>query len=272
MEAAQLGSRFDPDLPYEHLARLAVGLERVGLAPGAISREHLLATQTLPQRVLSDKPVELGDKLVMPAEREVSVDAILDRHQPPLVQARGVIDDCRLVGEVAERGSAPQRQCLVQPVGRPPRLAGGQGGAALLGERVETRGVDVVVADDEPVAARLRDEVAVAERLAQRRDMVVQTARRRRRRCLAPQAVDQALTGDGRVRVHEQHGEQQSLAALPDLGAVGAVVDLQLSEDAIAHRSVGATVPGEGQVCDRIWPSPRILRPSGLRSPCHVSE
>jgi hypothetical protein len=90
----------------------------------------------------------------------------------------------------------------------------------------------------------------VPERFAQRRYVVVQAPGRGRRRRLAPQGVDQALPGDGLVGVHEQNGEQHPLAAVRDLNAVSAIVDLQLSEDAVAHRVFGRPYQATGHPRD----------------------
>ena len=53
---------------------LAVGLERLGLAPGAVEREHLLAAQPLAQRMLADERLELAGDLGVAAAGEVRVD------------------------------------------------------------------------------------------------------------------------------------------------------------------------------------------------------
>ena len=46
-------ARLDPEAVDEHLARLPVGGQRVGLAPAAVQREHQLRMQALAQRVLA---------------------------------------------------------------------------------------------------------------------------------------------------------------------------------------------------------------------------
>ena len=237
MSPPQRRPGLDAELLDQQAARLLERLQRVGLAARPVQRDHLLAAQTLAQRVLGDQPVELRDHETVPPERQVGVDTVLHGCQAPLVQARGLIDESGLVGEIAERGSAPQRQRLVQLVRGPVGLAGGERGTTLVGERFEPGGVQAVVGHDQSVAARLGDEMTVAERLAQGRYVVVQAPGRGRRRRLAPQCVDQPLGGHRLVGVHEQHGEQQPPAPVRDLDASGAVVDnLQLSEDAVANR------------------------------------
>ena len=56
-----------------------VGLQRLGLTAGTVEREHQLSPKPLSQRMLRDERLELGSDIVVPAEREVSVDALLDR-------------------------------------------------------------------------------------------------------------------------------------------------------------------------------------------------
>ena len=51
MQAPQLRAGLDADLAHERVAREAVGLERVGLAPRAVEREHALRVQLLAQRL-----------------------------------------------------------------------------------------------------------------------------------------------------------------------------------------------------------------------------
>ena len=96
--------------------RGAVGLQRVRLAAVAVEREHELAAQPLAHRMLAHERLQLSDHARMVAERQLRLDAQLDRRQPQLVQA----DDRPLgewrVAEVRQRRAAPQRQRLAQTV------------------------------------------------------------------------------------------------------------------------------------------------------------
>ena len=75
-----------PEALDERLPRLAVDLERLGLAARAVEREHLLAAQPLAQRVLGDERLELGDERRVPPERELGVDPLLERREPQLLE------------------------------------------------------------------------------------------------------------------------------------------------------------------------------------------
>ena len=95
-------------------ARLAVGGQRLGLAAGAVQREHALGVQALAQRMRGDQRVELADHLGVAARREVGVDRALGRAQPQLLEPADLGGRERLVGDVGERVAAPQRERLAR--------------------------------------------------------------------------------------------------------------------------------------------------------------
>ena len=66
-------------------ARLAVQLKRLGFAPAAIQGEHPRRAQALAQRMLGRQRLELGDQRGVTAEREIGVDADLQRLQAQLL-------------------------------------------------------------------------------------------------------------------------------------------------------------------------------------------
>ena len=53
LESLQRRARIDSELVPQMLSRLPVGLERLGLTPAAVQREHQLAVQPLAQRMLA---------------------------------------------------------------------------------------------------------------------------------------------------------------------------------------------------------------------------
>ncbi len=61
LELLQRRARVDPELVHERPARVLVGVERLGLPPGAVERQHLLPAQALSQRVLPHEGGELRD-------------------------------------------------------------------------------------------------------------------------------------------------------------------------------------------------------------------
>jgi hypothetical protein len=71
----------------EHAPRVLVCGQRLGLAPGAIEREHQLTPEALPERVLVRQDLQLAGELGMPAEGEFCLDAPLEHGQPEVFEA-----------------------------------------------------------------------------------------------------------------------------------------------------------------------------------------
>jgi hypothetical protein len=154
------------------------------LAPGAIEREHQLGAQALSQRLAGDQRLELADELAMPSVREIQVDHRFGGGEPQLLQAPDLGRGERLVRDVGQRRSAPERE----------RVARG----ALGDQTLEAARVDVVGGDPQLVAAAARDDRRPGvEQPAQMRDVLLDHLRRRRRRVLAPQPFHQLVGGDG---------------------------------------------------------------------------
>ena len=117
LQLLQRRARLDPELVDEHAAGGLVGGQRLGLAARPVEREHQLAAQALAEGVLRRQRVELRDQRGVAAEREVGVDPHLDREQVHLLEAPDRRLGERLVGEVGERGAAPERERLAQLLG-----------------------------------------------------------------------------------------------------------------------------------------------------------
>ena len=118
----------DAELAGQQVAGPAVGGQRVGLPAAPVQRQHQLAVQPLPQRMVPDQPVQLGGQRVMPAQRQVSVDPRLKRGQPQLLQAGRLGPGERVVGQVGQHRTAPQAQ-------RPAQRLGGLGVPARVQRR-----------------------------------------------------------------------------------------------------------------------------------------
>ena len=116
----------------EQPARLPVELERLGLAPAAVQREHALGSQALPHRVRGAQRLELADQRRVPAQRQVGLDARLERLQVQLFQPRDLAGGERVEREVRKRRAAPQRERLAQTGGGFVVLAIGEGTAPVL--------------------------------------------------------------------------------------------------------------------------------------------
>ena len=116
VQAPQLGARLDADLLDQRAPRSPVRLERLGLAPAAVEREHPLRVQPLAQRVLGQQRIDLADELVMAAGGQVRVDRQLRGRQPQLLEPADLRRRERLVGQVRQRIAAEQRQRLARRV------------------------------------------------------------------------------------------------------------------------------------------------------------
>jgi hypothetical protein len=90
----------DAELVGQQVADMTVGGERLRLPAAAVERQHELAVQPFPQRVLGGQLVEFGGQRVVPAERQVGVDPGFHRGQPQFLQAHGLRLDERVVGQV----------------------------------------------------------------------------------------------------------------------------------------------------------------------------
>src|SRR4051794_8838414 len=160
LEPAQGRSWLDAEVVDHAPPRLGEDPQRVGLAAGAIQRKHLLAGEPLAQRMLGHESLELRRHLAMAAEREVSVDALLDCAHPQLLEPLCLVADGRLIGEIGERRPAPERQRLAQDGSRALGVAGCRRGAALIHERRELLAVEFAAGDAHPIAVALRDKDA----------------------------------------------------------------------------------------------------------------
>ena len=134
LELAQLPPGLEAQLVDERAPRGAEALQRLRLAARPVEREHLLRAQALAQRVLAHQPFELGHEPGMTPEPEVSLDALFDRREPQLLQARRFVLREPLVRKLAERRPAPQRERRVQQRGGARRV----GRARLFEETART--------------------------------------------------------------------------------------------------------------------------------------
>ena len=67
MQVAQLGARLDGQVGGQEVAHLAVGAQRIGLAAGAVQRQHPLQPEPLAERMGSGERLQLGDEIAVPA-------------------------------------------------------------------------------------------------------------------------------------------------------------------------------------------------------------
>jgi hypothetical protein len=155
VQRAQLRTRLDAELIDQQPPAGREDVERLGLAAGAVQREHQLPTQALAQRVLGDQRLELRGDLAVTAQSQPRLHVVLEGGDPLLLQAPDRLLGPRLVAQVGERRAAPQRQRLGQHVGgvlRAGRLP--RAGRQLL----EARDVQLLGTDPRHVARAHGDD------------------------------------------------------------------------------------------------------------------
>jgi hypothetical protein len=183
----------------------------------------------------ADGGLELGNELSVTAQAEVGLDALLERLQPQLLEARDLGLSERLVGEVGQRRTAPQRERLPEFRCRALRIAVSQPAPAVREQLVEPFRVKLAWHQFQRVATALRDQAAVSDHPAQLRDVDVDAVQCAGRRRLAPQRVDQPVGRNGVTGVDEQDGQQRPLLASAERELAGPIAHLKRPEYTELH-------------------------------------
>jgi len=92
----------------------------------------------------NDEVFELGDDWSVQAQRELGIDPQLERGQPELLEPRDLELRERLIGEVCERRSAPERDRVGQCSCRGCRISFGEQFSPLGKQPLETVKVELV--------------------------------------------------------------------------------------------------------------------------------
>jgi hypothetical protein len=225
----------DPELRDKRLSRLLVHLERLRLAPGSVEREHQLPAEALAKAMLAHQELQLGDEIGVAAEREIDLDPLLDSRQAQFLEPVYLGLRKALVGEIAQRRSAPQRQGGLERYRRAAEIAFRARGACLVPQPLESIEVELFRLEVQHVAGRTCDQqllrVAVAaEELAQPGDVAVESGRGGPRGLFAPELLDQSVAGDDLVGVQEQKRQQRAALLSPELERTAVVAYLERAE------------------------------------------
>ena len=172
----------------------------------------------------------------MPAQCQAGLHVHLDGRQPSLVEAGDGGLRERGEGELGERRAAPHRQRIAEDGRRALRVTDAERLPALLGEPIESLGVEVTGSDAQPVPRGSgAEDVGVRERAPQTRHVDLDRLDRPGLRVLAPQGDRYVLGADRLVGVEHEH--RQRRAELPaghrDRAVRGA--HLQRPEDSELH-------------------------------------
>ena len=107
LERLECRAGFQAQLFGEMDAGALIDLQRLGLTPRAVQREHQLAAEPLAQRMLTHQRLELTYERGLTSERKIRLDPILHCSQPRLLETRHVALGERFIGEVRKRRAAP---------------------------------------------------------------------------------------------------------------------------------------------------------------------
>jgi hypothetical protein len=221
LELAQGRGRLDPELFVERPPEGLVARERLGLPTRTVEREHVLGAEALAERMLGDQRLQLSDDVAVMPERELGLDPQFDRSKSNLLEPCALVP-AEGLGELGERGAAPERERVVQQLRRLQRVVLRERLARADDPPVEAREVELVVFDLEHVAGCTCVQSRLHERLPQLRHVDLHHLLRRFRDVLAPERVDELLSRDRVVRVQEENCKERPLLAGRDVhrGAV----------------------------------------------------
>ena len=236
MQAPQLGARLDADLLDKRAPGRPVSLERVGLAPAAVQREHELSAQTLAQRMQRDQLPQLGHELAVRSDREIRFDAQLERGLALLVEAGdgGLRERCER--ELRQRRAAPHRECVAQHRPRTARLARRQRAPRLPHYRLESLGIQLTGHDPQPIASRRRaQDAGIPERPPQPGHMHLDGLGPTGRRILPPQSDGQTVRAHRLVGMQDEHRQRRANLPTGDGYQSRSGTDLQWPENTKLH-------------------------------------
>ena len=235
LQLVERRARLDPEPVHERAARVLVDVQGLRLPTRPVQRGHQLHAEALAERVRGRQCLELSDELGVAPEREVSRDPELHRGQLDLLEpSDGRLGEV-LVGEIRERRASPQRKRLVEPLRRIGRQPANEQAPPLVHEALEPVEVELVGLDSNDVARRSRGQHIRRKCLAQPRDVDPQRSGSVLGRVLAPEVVDQPVTGNDLVEVKKEHSEKGTRLR-PAEGDLAAVIPrLERSQDPELH-------------------------------------
>src|SRR5262245_23163940 len=237
LQVPELRTRVEPNLLRQSAACPLEGGKRFGLAARAVEREHQLAEEPLSLRVVTDQRLELADELRPAPDREIGIDPVLERDQPPLLQSLRLSLRERLIEEVRECRPTPEGERGPQRLSRLLGPVRSEAPPPIPQKSLEPVDVELVALDMEHVSGRAPRQPPVAERLAQARHVGVERVSRCRRRTLSPQAVDQAIARDDVVGMQQQDREHGPLLRPAERQLVSVAPDDDGAENRKLHRT-----------------------------------
>ncbi len=136
-------ARLEAELVGESGPCVAVGGERLGLAPGAVESQHQQPAQVLAQRLFADQRFEFGDGLAVAAECEVGFEAVFECDEAEFLESVDFVSGPVFIAELCEWGAAPECEGVIEERLRSVGMAVAEEGAGvsdLVLEAVRRRG------------------------------------------------------------------------------------------------------------------------------------
>ena len=246
LQISELAAGIDAELVEQGAARLLDGAQCVRLPARAVEGERELGAEGFPQGIEPDELGQLARERAVAAECEIGRDAVFDGSDALFLESSGQ-PGCKLpVGELDQRGPAPERVGRRQDVAGSLGIAAGEFAPALVDHVLEVAEVDIVARGGQAIARRVPTQqlgrafgIAIGfERLPQPRDVALQGARGRRRRIFAPQCVEQGVRRDDSPVRDEERREHRARLDATEFDRCSAVVDdLQRAQKTETHCS-----------------------------------
>ena len=181
--------------------------------------------------MLPDERLQLGQRPGVPAQRQLPVEAQLERREPQLLEPGDRRLRERLVREVGNRRPAPQRERSLDELDCRLRVGAAErlrrlGRPPLEADEVQALGLDV-----QDVAGRAGLDLLRTEQLAELRNLPLNLRHRRHRWLPRVQVVGEPLDRDDPVGGQEQDPECGALLRPGKRDRPVVVHDLERSED-----------------------------------------
>ena len=100
LELTQLRRRVQAQLVPQHIAELAVDIERFGLPAIAVKGQHELTAEPLSHRMFTDQPPQLSYQDACRAEGQVGLDSLFQAGQVQLLEPHDLGLGKRFVAEI----------------------------------------------------------------------------------------------------------------------------------------------------------------------------
>ena len=261
LHALQRWRGVQPELLGQQDAQSLVRPQRLGMAAGAIERQHQELARALAEGILADRGVEERQDLSGSSGIQLGGSERFDRVEVEVVETTDVRLRELLVREVGQGGPAPQRVGRPQEVHSPLPIARLDLFASLFDEGLELVRVDGLGRRIELVAGLPGgDEAPTRQRLeglAQLRDVDLDGVGGGARRIVAPQQVDQPVGRDDFSGVQQQDREQGSLLRRPKVRGDSLGDGFEGTENPELHRCPSSTPGVRARVCVGGQPVPQ---------------